>query len=91
MVSLRESAYGGTTAIVRLPFGVVVREVDATPVAEDAWVIPDGLEPARSGDGTSRARVLRPATGPRSTVIVRRDRTAPAANGTDGPPRGRGR
>ena len=51
MVSLRESAYGGTTAIVRLPFGVVVRDDDAMPVAEDGWVIPDGLEPARSGDG----------------------------------------
>jgi signal transduction histidine kinase len=27
-VSLRESAYGGTTAIIRLPFGVIVREED---------------------------------------------------------------
>src|ERR1700722_9592295 len=51
MVSLRESAYGGTTAIVRLPFGVVVRDDDASPVTEDGWGIPDGLEPARSGDG----------------------------------------
>jgi hypothetical protein len=53
MVSLRESAYGGTTAIVRLPFGVVVRDDDATPVAEDGWVIPDGMKPARSGDGSA--------------------------------------
>ena len=28
-VSLRESVYGGTTAIVLLPFGVVVREEEA--------------------------------------------------------------
>ncbi|HTR91594.1 MAG TPA: nitrate- and nitrite sensing domain-containing protein [Trebonia sp.] len=44
-VSLRESAYGGTTAIVRLPFGVVVRDDDAAPVAEEGWVIPDGNFP----------------------------------------------
>src|SRR5262249_26293354 len=25
MVSLRESAYGGTTAIIRMPFGVIIR------------------------------------------------------------------
>ena len=27
-VSLRESAYGGTTAIIRLPFGVIIRDED---------------------------------------------------------------
>jgi hypothetical protein len=68
MVSLRESAYGGTTAIVRLPFGVVVRDDDMAPATEDGWVVPDGvahqaagagpepfaaLEPARSADGTA--------------------------------------
>lgn len=42
MVSLRESAYGGTTAIVRIPFGVVVRDDDAAPVPDGSWVIPDG-------------------------------------------------
>jgi hypothetical protein len=68
MVSLRESAYGGTTAIVRLPFGVVVRDDDMAPATEDGWVVPDGvahqaagagpepfaaLEPTRSADGTA--------------------------------------
>jgi signal transduction histidine kinase len=60
MVSLRESAYGGTTAIVRLPFGVVVRDDDMAPATEDGWVVPDAgpepfaaLEPARSADGTA--------------------------------------
>jgi signal transduction histidine kinase len=36
-VSLRESVYGGTTAILRLPFGVVVREEDEQPVPSDVW------------------------------------------------------
>ena len=69
MVSLRESAYGGTTAIVRLPFGVVVRDDDMPPASDDGWVIPDGaaqeaaggepeppaaaLEHARLADGTA--------------------------------------
>jgi signal transduction histidine kinase len=64
MVSLRASAYGGTTAIIRLPFGVVVRDDDVTPAAEDGWVTPDGpfagpgpfpaaLEPARSADAAA--------------------------------------
>ncbi|HEX3515654.1 MAG TPA: hypothetical protein VHT26_16800, partial [Trebonia sp.] len=69
MVSLRESAYGGTTAIVRLPFGVVVRDDDMLPATDDGWVIPDGaahqaaggepeppaaaLEHARLADGTA--------------------------------------
>jgi signal transduction histidine kinase len=40
MVSLRESAYGGTTAIVRLPFGVIVRDEDQQPVTDEGWMIP---------------------------------------------------
>ena len=32
-VSLRESVYGGTTAILLLPFGVIVREEEAVPLA----------------------------------------------------------
>jgi hypothetical protein len=42
MVSLRASAYGGTTAIVRIPFGVVLRDDEAAPVPDGSWVIPDG-------------------------------------------------
>ena len=39
-VSLRRSVYGGTTAIVLLPFGVVVRAEEAPPVRSDQgeWV-----------------------------------------------------
>ena len=51
-VSLRESVYGGTTAILRLPFGVVVREEDEVPAAaSDVWnpadSRPAGIPPAR--------------------------------------------
>ena len=39
-VSLRRSVYGGTTAVVLLPFGVVVREEEAPPIRSDQgeWV-----------------------------------------------------
>jgi hypothetical protein len=53
MVSLRASAYGGTTAIVRLPFGVAVRDDEEMRAAQDGWVTPDGpfagQEPAATG------------------------------------------
>jgi len=42
-VSLRESAYGGTTAVVWLPFGVVVRDGDEAPAVEGGGVTADGL------------------------------------------------
>jgi signal transduction histidine kinase len=43
-VSLRRSVYGGTTAVVLLPFGVVVREEEAPPVRSDQgdWVPDSG-------------------------------------------------
>lgn len=69
MVSLRESAYGGTTAIVRLPFGVVVRDDDEMPVAEDAWVITNSASrnpatgAASSSAGTGRHRLRTAPTG----------------------------
>jgi signal transduction histidine kinase len=39
-VSLRRSVYGGTTAVVLLPFGVIVREEEAPPirVEQGEWV-----------------------------------------------------
>ena len=64
MVSLRESAYGGTTAIVRLPFGVVIRDGDEMPAAADGWVIPQEMNagsPPPSGTGRHRLRTA--ATG----------------------------
>jgi signal transduction histidine kinase len=70
MVSLRESAYGGTTAIVRLPFGVIVRDEDQAPVADDGWMIPQetantttGATAATSSVGTGRHRLWTTVTG----------------------------
>jgi len=64
MVSLRESAYGGTTAIIRMPFGVIIRDDDGMPVADDSWVIPQDMR-AGSPDqgGTGRHRLRTAATG----------------------------
>jgi signal transduction histidine kinase len=64
MVSLRESAYGGTTAIIRLPFGVIIRDDDEMPAADDSWVIPQDTgagSPAPGGTGRHRLRTA--ATG----------------------------
>jgi signal transduction histidine kinase len=47
-VSLRQSAYGGTTAILLLPFGVIVREEEVGPAADGysgGW---QGLPPGAS-------------------------------------------
>ena len=43
-VSLRRSVYGGTTAVVLLPFGVIVRQEEAPPVRGDQgeWVSDNG-------------------------------------------------
>ena len=43
-VSLRRSVYGGTTAVVLLPFGVIVRQEEAPPVRNDQgeWVSDSG-------------------------------------------------
>jgi hypothetical protein len=76
-VSLRQSAYGGTTAILLLPFGVIVR-------AEEAEV-PAGRLPA-AGQPPARTATTPGASGDRrrrlGTVAgVRRDRTAPDARG----------
>jgi len=51
-VSLRQSVYGGTTAILVLPFGVIVREEESIPpVPNDEWSS-NGQQPARPPGGT---------------------------------------
>jgi signal transduction histidine kinase len=63
-VSLRESAYGGTTAIVRMPFGVIVRDEDATPVPDESWVIPQDMATGEAPSaGSGRHRLRTAATG----------------------------
>ena len=80
-VSLRQSAYGGTTAILLLPFGVIVREEEAGPAAGGRPAgllrLPPGMglpgpEPAGQGDrdlspfgATGRHRLAAAATGRR--------------------------
>ncbi len=58
-VSLRRSVYGGTTAVVLMPFGVVVRQEEAPPPADR------GGQPDDSGTRglTGRHRVLAAAPG----------------------------
>ena len=50
-VSLRRSAYGGTTAILLLPFGVIVREEEVGPAADDQSGGMQGLPPGTSRPG----------------------------------------
>ena len=64
-VSLRQSVYGGTTAILVLPFGVIVREEEAGA--------PAGMPPLDS-DGTDSS-----ATGPQSSFGVTGRHRLPAA------------
>jgi hypothetical protein len=44
-VSLRQSVYGGTTAILLLPFGVIVREEEAGTLARQGGWPADGQQP----------------------------------------------
>jgi hypothetical protein len=58
-VSLRQSAYGGTTAILLLPFGVIVREEEVGSAADGYCGGWQGLPP-----GTSRPGPESDASGP---------------------------
>ena len=82
-VSLRRSAYGGTTAIVLLPFGVIVRaEEDGSPAVGQSG----GVAGSAARPGRPRAGV--PLTGDAGLVAVRRDWPAPAVRGRDRAARG---
>jgi signal transduction histidine kinase len=75
-VSLRRSAYGGTTAVVLLPFGVVVRQEEGGP---------PGRRDDGPGDGgfralTGRHRLAALATGPSADAGPRTGEW-PAASG----------
>jgi signal transduction histidine kinase len=69
-VSLRQSVYGGTTAILVVPFGVIVRE-------EDAGELPSAATGANDLPGDDRV-----ATGPAAALsLAGRHRLAAAATG----------
>ena len=82
-VSLRRSAYGGTTAIVLLPFGVIARAEDGRIARHRPFRRRAGsaARPGRPGAGA-------PLTGDARLVAVRRDWPAPAARGRDRAARG---
>ena len=80
-VSLRQSVYGGTTAILVLPFGVIVREEEAGSPAEPGRLARRRLR-ARQAWPCRLARADLPL---RAAAAVRRDRPAPAGRGRDGP------
>ena len=72
-VALRESVYGGTTAIIVVPFGVIVREEDAIRSGHSDWQAgeqrPRGSQHCRPPRelrraGPRRGRVNRPARVP---------------------------
>src|ERR1700722_8734169 len=94
MVSLRESAYGGTTAIVRLPFGVIIRDDDEMPGADEGWAIPEDLEagsPAQAGAGRHRLRTavtgrVAEAGRPEETGNIPAPRSVPRAPWEMDPP-----
>jgi signal transduction histidine kinase len=82
-VSLRQSVYGGTTAILVIPFGVIVREEEILPPSRsDGWSI-SGQQPARrvigadddqaasrsALGGTGRHRVATAPTGRRAEGV----------------------
>jgi signal transduction histidine kinase len=83
-VSLRQSVYGGTTAILVIPFGVIVREEETVPpTRNDEWSISGGQQltrrPAGADDdqagssrsplgGNGRHRVATAPTGRRMEV-----------------------
>ena len=99
-VSLRRSPYGGTTAIVLMPFGVIVRAEEAPPVRGDQgeWVSDSGraltgrhrLPPARDR-APGPGRQTGPAEWPRGRPTATgsgpaASQTAPLAPWEIGPP-----
>ena len=74
-VSLRQSVYGGTTAILLLPFGVIVREEEAgLPASQGDWPV-GGQEPGGAAlpppfGATGRHRLPAAVTGRRADTDV---------------------
>jgi signal transduction histidine kinase len=61
-VSLRRSVYGGTTAVVLLPFGVIVRKEEASALSDQGgWPTDNGIRGL-----TGRHRLLAAASGRRA-------------------------
>jgi signal transduction histidine kinase len=81
-VSLRRSAYGGTTAILLLPFGVIVRAEDAELAADRARRQTDGQRPRPAPMPPGASGTGQAASGPLPTVgAVVRHRLPAAVTG----------
>jgi signal transduction histidine kinase len=81
-VSLRRSAYGGTTAILLLPFGVIVRAEDAELAADRARRRTDGQRPRPAPMPPGASRTGRATSGPLPTVgAITRHRLPAAVTG----------
>jgi signal transduction histidine kinase len=80
-VALRQSIYGGTTAILVLPFGVIVREEEAgSAVSHSDW--PAGEQPARRALPSGASGSDPSDTGPLPPFgLTGRHRLAAAATG----------
>jgi signal transduction histidine kinase len=65
-VTLRRSAYGGTTAILLLPFDVIVRAEDAYQAGSTGWPgeQPPADDTGGAGDGQNRVAMLPGVTRP---------------------------
>jgi signal transduction histidine kinase len=67
-VSLRRSAHGGTTAILLLPFGVIVRAEDAELAADRARRLTDGQRPPSAPMPPGASRTGPAGSGPLPTI-----------------------
>ena len=91
-VSLRQSVYGGTTAILLLPFGVIVREEEAgLPASQGDW--PAGGLPPGAGGADPSASAPPPPFGaagrhrlPSAVTGRRADTDVPGRDEADRPP-----
>ena len=76
-VSLRTSVYGGTTAVILLPFGVVVREEEAGPHGDQgAWPAEDELNRL-----AGRHRLLTAVSGGHADAEEQERQPAPGTSG----------
>jgi len=89
-VSLRRSVYGGTTAVVLLPFGVVVREEEAPPIRDEQgeWVSDSGraLTGRHRLPAPDRVPDRVPDRAPSRALDLGGSQTAPLAPWEIGPP-----
>jgi signal transduction histidine kinase len=81
-VSLRQSVYGGTTAILLLPFGVIVREEEAATLAGQGGWPADGQQPGAVVLPPDGRRPDLSASGPMPAFgVTGRHRLSAAATG----------